>query len=295
MQFKFEVGKPACPVACRYCHVTELDATRTAAWSQGLLGVNKACTFINVPPWIAKDIETQQRFYATPWYLFKGDFAGWTAVTDGMMPSLLRYFWYWAEKVSPIAKLVTVVTKWSINRDLMRELAQIPNLFLVVTATGNAPPIERIPVKVHLRTLALAKEFGVRCLPMCHPYISGVSDLAFLPEIKKLGYSEVCIKGLRYNPETMGDWMPLQSKIFYEGRGIQEVLPEDGWRDRVFEAGLSLLSPKQWYLREGQNLSPAIPIKEATRLTNEVLALAKVASSSGSEDAVRNACILRRL
>ena len=293
MSYRFEIGKPACPVACQYCHVTELDADRTAAWSQGLLGVNKACTFMNVPPWITEDMETQQRFYSTPWHLFEGDFAGWTAVTDGMMPSLLPYFWHWVEKVSPIAKLVTVVTKWSINRDLMRQLSEIPNLFLVVTITGNAPPIERIPVQVHLRTLALAKEFGVRCLPMCHPYISGVSNLSFLAELNQLGYSEVCIKGLRYNPETMGAWMPSQSKALYEGHGIEEVLPEDGWRDRVREAGLSLLSPKQWYEREGQQLLPSLTRERATALTDELLSVSKIASSSPG--AVRDACIARRL
>ncbi len=244
MKFRFEVGKPACLVACKYCHVTELDTDRSAKWSQGLLGINKACTFMNVPPWISEDEATQTRFYQTPWHLFKGDFAGWTAVTDGFMPSLRPYFWQWVENVSPVAKLVTVVTKWGINRDFMRELAQIPNLFLVITITGNRPPIERIPPEVHLRSLALAKEYGVRCLPMCHPYISGVSDLSFLPRISEMGYTEICVKGLRYNPETMGVWMPDISKPFYENNGIEEVLPNDGWQEKIQFNHLSLLSPK---------------------------------------------------
>lgn len=124
-------------------------------------------------------------------------------------------------------------------------------------------------------------------------YISGVSDLAFLSELRKLGYGEVCIKGLRYNPETMGAWMPSQSKALYEGHGIEEVLPEDGWRDRVSEAGLSLLSPKQWYEREGRQLSPSLTRESAIALTDELLAISKIASSSPS--AVRDACIARRL
>jgi hypothetical protein len=292
-EFRFEVGKPACPVACRYCHVTELDANRTAAWSRGLLGINKACTFMNVPPWITEDQETQQRFKATPWRLFRGDFAGWTAVTDGMMPQLLPFFWEWVHSTHLEAKLLTVVTKWSINRDLMQELAQIPNLFLVVTITGNKPPVERVPSRVHLRTLELAQEFSVRCLPMCHPYISGVSDLSFLPRLCELGYQEVCIKGLRYNSETMRDWMPDSSKLLYEGHGIDEVLPEDGWRDRVTDAGLSLLSPKEWYLRDGLKLSPRVTKTEAIAMVNELLRISNVASST--PESVHEAAIARRL
>lgn len=293
VQFRFEVGKPACPVACKYCHVTELDADRTAAWSQGLLGINKACTFMNVPPWIAEDPATQQQFYATPWHLFKGDFAGWTAVTDGMMPELLPYFWQWIDQVSPIAKLVTVVTKWAINRELMQELAKIPNLFLVVTITGNEPPIERIPSRVHLRTLELAKEFGVRCLPMCHPYISGVSNLSFLPLLANLGYTEFCIKGLRYNSATMGSWLPDSSNLFYENQGIEEILPEDGWRDQVAAANLQLLSPKNWYWRDGINRLPRLTYQESERLVRVLLQHCQIASSDTSS--VADSAIQRRL
>lgn len=294
MKFKFEAGSPACPVACKYCHVTELDADRSAQWSQGLLGINKACTFMNVPPWIAEDLETQRRFYNTPWHLFKGDFAGWTAVTDGMMPALLPYFWHWVDRVSPIAKIVTVVTKWPINKNLMRDLSKIPNLLLVVTITGNAPPVERISAKVHLRTLALAKEYGVRCLPMCHPYISGISDLSFLPELKALGYDEFSCKGLRYNPATMSAWMPKASQLIYEGSGGDEILPEDGWRDLVSAAGLSLLSPKEWYLREALPLEPHVRLPEAIKLVGELANFARVASSSAAS-AVMEAAIKRRL
>jgi len=185
----------------------------------------------------------------TNWQLLKADFAGWTAVTDGFMPSLLPYFWHWVEQVSPMAKLITVVTKWPLNKTFAQKLADIPNLFLVITITGNKPPVEKISPEVHLRSLAIAKEAGIKCLPMVHPYISGVSDLSFLGKIAYLGFNKVCFKGLRYNPKTMGDWMPLDSQTLYSGNGIKETLPEDGWRDRVKDTGLSLISPKKWYLR----------------------------------------------
>lgn len=291
--FKFEVGKPACPIACRYCHVTELDADRTAAWSQGLVGVNKACTFANVPPWIVEDTATQKRFLKFPWHLLKGEFAGWTAVTDGFMPQLIPYFWHWIEEVSAIAKLTTVVSKWPITAGFGKELSSIPNFYLVVTITG-AESVENVRVKSLLRNLEIAKVMGIKALPMIHPYISGVSDLSFLPQIKNLGYGEICVKGLRYNPDTMGSWMPENSKIFYEGEGIAEVLPEDGWRDRVSDAGLSLLSPKRWYLREALGNEPKLIKAIATQNVDELLELAQVASSAGIDE-VREAAIARRL
>lgn len=293
MSFKFEVGKPACPVACKYCHVTELDANRTANWSQGLVGVNKACTFMNVPPWINEDKATSDRFYNFPWRLLKGDFAGWTAVTDGLMPDLRKYFWHWIEMVSPIAKLTTVVSKWPINADFMEELSRIENFYLVVTITG-AEAIEKVSTRLLLRNLERAKFYGVKALPMVHPYISGVSNISFLPELKKMGYDEVCFKGLRYNSETMSSWMPETSKPLYQGHGIEEVLPDDGWQQKIEDAGLSLLSPKQWYYREAINNQPKLSQDEAIANVDQLLQLAQVASSA-SGDIVRRSLIERRM
>lgn len=293
MAFNFEAGKPACPIACKYCHVTELDADRSQKWSNGLLGINKACTFVNVPPWIDEDKISSEKFKNIPWHLLAGDFVGWTAITDGLMPSLRSYFWQWVSLVSPYAKLLTTVSKWTISKQLMREFAEIPNFFLVVTITG-AETIEKVSSKALLRNLQNAKECGVQALPMVHPYISGVSDLSFLPHLKQIGYDEVCFKGLRYNPSTMGTWMPKESKAIYDGRGIEETLPEDGWRQKVQDSGLSLISPKQWYLREGGDKSKQINIEQASTNVDLLLPYCQVASSS-QWDAVRQSAITRRI
>lgn len=290
--FQFEVGKPACPIACKYCHVTELDADRTKNWSKGLLGINKACTFVNVPPWIDEDNISSEKFKNIPWHLLMGEFVGWTAITDGLMPPLRPYFWQWVDSASPYAKLLTVVSKWPITKELMRQFAEIPNFFLVVTITG-AEKIENVPSDILVRNLENAKEFGVKALPMVHPYISGVSDLSFLSHLKQIGYDEICIKGLRYNPATMSSWMPEESKPLYEGRGIEETLPEDGWRQKVADSGLSLISPKLWYLQEGGDRSKKITIDQASTNVGLLLPYCQVASSSQWEE-VRESAIARR-
>jgi hypothetical protein len=292
--FQFQAGKPACPIACKYCHVTELDADRTAKWSSGLIGINKACTFINVPPWINEDPTAQANFDNIPYELLSGDWVGWTAVTDGLMPSLRKYFWQWVERSSRVAKLITVVSKWPINRQLMKELATIDNLYLVITITGNPSPIELVDTRVHLRTLALAAEYGVKTLPMCHPYIAGVSDLSFLTELANLGYQSISVKGLRYNPTTMSNWMPTASRLLYDNSSQKEVLPDDGWREKVVDSGLSLLSPQHWYRDSAINLYPKLDLEQASSQVTTLLNYCQIASSSSSHSVI-DAVVKRKM
>jgi DNA repair photolyase len=266
--FHFEAGKPACPVACQYCFITEHD-TRRAVWNQNpLAGINKACTYINVPPWINDDKEAQRRFMGFPWQVLKGDFVGFTAITDPCWPKLEKYLRHFLNQVSPLAKAVTLVSKWPISRKQMAWLSEYSNLFLVVGITGNHPPIEQVTVRKHLETLALAREYGVRSLPISHPYIAGVSDLSFLPELRQLGYSEISVKGLRYCDARMRSWMPENSRQYYLGREDEEILPEDGWRELVADNGFSLLSPQEWYLRDASGLNPHLSREEAEKLVN---------------------------
>ena len=290
----FEPGKPACPVACKYCFITEHDSRRELWNENPIAGINKASTFINVSPWITDSSEEQERFFHFPFEILRGDFVGFTAVTDPFWPKLDKFLWHFIETVSPIAKLVTCVTKWPIGRDVMRKLARVENFRLVVGITGNHPPIEKIGVRKHLDTLRLAKEEGVPTLPISHPYISGTSDLSFLPELKKLGYDEFDVKGLRYCGNRMSAWMPQKSRLRYLGREAEEFLPEDGWREIVSDSGFTLMSPRQWYLREGLNRQPRLSEGEAEFCVKEVMRIANVVTS-GDKDSVYRSAINRRL
>lgn len=290
----FESSKPACPIACKYCFITEHDARRELWNKNPIAGINRASTFINVTPWIVDSCVEQERFYQFPFEILKGDFVGFTAVTDPFWTKLERYLWHFLETVSPIAKLVTCVTKWPVNQRVMRRLAQILNFRLVVGITGNHPPIEKVTVAKHLDTLSLAKEEGVIALPISHPYIGGVSDLSFLPELYNLGYREFDVKGLRYCDAQMKKWMPNNSRKWYIDREEEEVLPEDGWREQVSDAGLSLLSPREWYIQEGHSFDPHLEQIVAEHLVKEVMKHANVVTSS-SLDSVYKASVKRRL
>ena len=292
-EFKFEPGKPACPVSCKYCFITEHD-TRREVWNQNpIAGINRACTYVNVPPWISEDKETQERFEKFPWEVLKGDIVGFTAITDPFWPKLDKWLRIFLEKSSAVAKIVTCVSKWPLNQEQFELISKYPNFLLIVTITGN-DSIEKVSAKQHLDTLRTAKEMGVKALPIIHPYISGVSDLSFLEELRDIGYDKISVKGLRYCHARMSNWMPKESQKFYINKEDEEVLPEDGWRQKIKDAGFSLLSPKEWYIQESADKEPKLELKEAEILVDKVLDLANVTTSSDRE-AVREAAIRRRL
>lgn len=292
--FKFIAGQPACPVACKYCFITEHD-TRREVWNENpIAGINKAATYINVPPWINEDRVAADNFEAFPWGILKGDFVGFTAITDPFWPRLEKWIKVFLEKASAQAKIITCVSKWPLGQSQVETISQYENFFLVVSITGNNPPVEKVSVRKHLETLKLAKESGVKALPIIHPYISGVSDLSFLSELRDMGYAEISAKGLRYCHAHMSSWMPESSQKDYVGKEDEEILPEDGWRDKVEQAGFSLLSPKEWYVREGMSKGPHLSLTEAEEYVKRVLELANI-TSSAEKEAVWEAAVKRRL
>lgn len=289
---KFIAGQPACPVACRYCFITEHE-TRRELWNQNpIAGLNKACTFVNVTPWIHENPAEQALFKNFPWELLAGDFVGFTAITDPFWPLIEKYLWEWLERASEVAKITTCVTKWPISKEVMKKLARYPNFFLVLGVTGNWS-IEKVPLGKHLRTIEYAHEYGVKVLPISHPYIAGMSDLSFLPELKRRGCDYFDVKGLRYCAKNMASWMPETPRGYYKGREDEEVLPEDGWREKVSDSGLALLSPREWYMKEGFSLEPHLDRITAENMVQEVFKLANVVSSD--QDNVKESAILRRL
>ena len=292
--FQFEVGKPACPVACKYCFITEHDKRRELWNKKSLLGINKASTFINVSPWINENIEEQKAFYSFPFELLEADVVGFTAISDPFWPRFDKYREYFFEKASPLAKLVTCVTKWPLKRETLKRLSAVENFALVLGITGNKKPIEAISVEQHLETLRLAKEEGVDVLPISHPYISGVSDLWFLGEIKNLGYDYFDVKGFRYCDRVMKEWMPAASRNLYIGRDDEEVLVEDGWRERVASAGLNLLSPQKWYQKKIKQSDRRLTKEAAEQCVSKVFEYANVVSSD-STNSVRRFAVERRL
>ena len=135
-KIQFRPGKPACPVSCKYCFITEHDTRREVWNSNPIAGINKACTYINVPPWIGEDRQTRERFETFPWEILKGDFVGFTAITDPFWPRIDTWLKLFLKKVSPVAKIVTCVSKWLLSREQMEMVSQYPNFFWLSGSRG---------------------------------------------------------------------------------------------------------------------------------------------------------------
>lgn len=289
---QFGVDEHGCPVGCEYCAITKVESRRELWNERTILGLNKAVTILNPPP----DLENKQavrEFYDFPVELLRGDFVGFNAISDPFWPKYNKELEWFLEKVSPEAKMVTCVTKWNPSERVLDRLAEVPNFRLVVSITG-LDSIERTKTGQRLALLEAAKKKGILAFPVVHPYIAGMSDLSFLPRLKKLGYNEVDFKGLRYNHETMSSWMPDSSKAYYENTKEQEVLPEDGWKEKVAEAGLQIVGLKSWYRKGFESLKPKLSREESEKLVGKILERANITSSDTNKAVIEEA-IKRRM
>jgi DNA repair photolyase len=291
MPFTYDKKNYGCPVCCQYCVVTKVDSRRAMWNKKTLIGINKAVTALNPPPDL-EDNEAVEAFYNFPLELLKGDIVGFNAISDPFWPKYRKELDYFLANVPKIAKLVTCVTKLNPDDALLERLSKITNFRLVVSITG-LDKIEKTTTKSRLDLLRRAKQFGIKAFPLVHPYIAGLSDLSFLKDLKEMGYDHVDVKGLRYNRETMTKWIPEEARGEYEARGDQETLVEDGWRARVADSGLSLMSLKDWY-KEGMPNLPKLTLPEAEHAVNKLLQLGNITSSDTDRSVVKSA-VTRRL
>lgn len=290
MKYKYKKVETGCPVGCRYCVITKVDSRREMWSNNTIIGINKAVTIINPPPCL-NDKKAVEEFYNFPLGLLKGDCVGFCGISDPFWPKYKKELWYVLENVSKIAKVITCVTKFNPPDEVLKRLAKIPNFKLAVSITG-LDKIEKTKTKDRLDLLLRAKKFGICAFPIVHPYIGGMSDISFLDKLVKMGYKEIDFKGLRFNKETMKDWMPVNVQKLYQASGEKEFLVEDGWRKKLEKAGIKLRSLKDWY-KDGFD-SPKLSLRESKDKVNKILQYANI-TSSDTDEAVIDAAIRRRM
>ena len=290
MSFQYDIAKAGCPIDCKYCVITKVDSRRDLWNKHTIIGINKAVTILNPPPDM-NDEQAVKEFYAFPLDLFEGDYVGFNAISDPFWGIYEKELDYFLENVSPRAKLITCVTKFPISDKTFIKLAKYKNFRLIVSITG-LDSIEKSNTQSRLLNLRKAKEYGIEAFPICHPYIAGMSDLSFLSELKSIGYDYIDVKGLRYNHQNMSSWMPKTSQKYYIGTNENEILPEDGWREKLIQEGFELKSLKSWYRKD--NLTPKLTLEDAKEKVHQILKFANI-TSSDTDQAVIAAAIQRRL
>jgi hypothetical protein len=131
------------------------------------------------------------------------------------MPTMESYLEIFLREAAHVARMVICISRWPVDERFLSRLTKIKNFRLVVGITGNRYPVEKVPVRKHMETLSLARDLGIEALPICHPYIAGVSDFSFLPELYALGYRQYSVRGLLPDPH-MEKWMPAASLPYYQ-------------------------------------------------------------------------------
>ncbi|EKE11070.1 MAG: hypothetical protein ACD_15C00141G0003 [uncultured bacterium] len=280
-----------CPIGCKYCVVTKVDSRRKLWNKKTIVGLNKAVTIFNPPPNMDNK-NAMKEFYSFPLELFKGDIVGFNAISDPFWPRYKKELDYFLKEVSPIAKLVVCVTKFNLSDSILEKLSHIKNFRLTVSITG-LDQLENTKTKDRLDLLKRAKQYGIAAFPIIHPYIAEMSNLSFLSELKKIGYNHIDVKGLRYNHEAMKGWMPIESQKYYLNTNEKEILPEDGWREKIKESGLEIMSLKDWY-QNNLHSSPSLDYEESKEYVNKILKYANM-TSSDTDEAVIKASVLRRM
>lgn len=283
----------ACPIGCKYCHVSEVSYRREAWQEKFLIGVNKTATVFN-PPINLEDKVALQTFYDFPLELFTADIVGFNAITDPFWPKYRNELSFFLERVPNLAKSVVCVTKFPVTRRQMLFLSNIPNFLLNVSITG-LDMLEKTSTENRLKTLYLAKEYGVKAFPVIHPYIHGMTDLSFLGKLKRMGYKEVDIKGFRYDP-AMSSFLPEEVNSLYKNSFGREYFPFEKEIKSLLEDFIEdfKITPLRQWVRNNTPNSPFLSLPQAIKNINKLLVYANITSSS-TKDEVISALIKRRI
>ena len=283
------VDSNMCPVGCKYCAVSQIDCRRSLWNKSTLIGINKAVTFINPPPDITNKAEVE-RFYNLDPGLFEGDILCFNAISDPFWQKYHCELDYFLCTFNKVAKIMTCVTKMPVPEKLMEKLSSYRNFRLIVSITG-LEQLEKTTTKSRLKTLELAKKYKVEAFPLCHPYIACMTDLGFLSALKALGYNEIDIKGLRYNPR-FNEWLPENAVHLYEGSDEKEILIND-FEEELNKSGLKKVSLKEWYKKQ-ELRTPSLDYETARLKVTEVFKMANI-TSSDTDKQVFDAAVQRRL
>jgi len=286
-----EIIQPGCPIGCKYCMVTHIDARRNQWEKKHRWGINKTLLFLNrlpeEPP--VKEMKINQD-------LFAGEYVGFQGITDPFWPLFTDDVKYMVELAhsSRMRKLV-LVTKWSMSKKQLDVFQGQQKAVLVVSITG-LDMLEKTTTTERLKVIEAALSLGIDIIPLIHPYIHGLSNLSFLPELAALGIKEVSVKGFRYNDQWMGNWgrrlIPEIERLIYSSKQEQEImLGSEYVAQKLEESGLINVSFREWVHRS--NGVGGVSLEEAQSALDALMPDC-VISSSDPEN-VYQAAIKRRI
>jgi len=266
-------NKPACPVACKYCSVTEVLYRREQWENSGSISINKAVTILN----------RHHTDWLPPEY-FTSDILCFEASSDPFWMERFDDFNRFCSDYAPVARLITFVTKMPISKRHLDVLKGVQTpVAVVVSITGlDKFGIEKTKRKVLYDNIKKCQDISIPTIPLIHPYIHGLVDAKELvEEFKALGMEYYQIKGFRFDRSMT--WLPPDVYKFYLDKEGAEYMPELD----VGVDGITRLELGDFYRM--YRLPPKIDCQRAKEYVGDVMRHAIVTSSSTKDDVMEHA------
>lgn len=281
-----------CPIGCKYCMVTHIDARRDKWNEQHRYGINKTVFFVN-----KLEGEKPLREMNLNLDYFKGEYVGFEGITDAFNPIFEDDLKYMVElsKTTNMKKLV-LVTKWPISEKQFDIISNNKKILLVVSLTG-LDMLENVSTKSRIEVIKKAKEKNIDVLPIIHPYIHKLSNLDFIDDLEKIGIKEISLKGFRYNDTWMGEWgkklmSPEIYKIYFDNQEKEILLGEEYVIDIATKHNIRIMPFREYVHRD--NGTKGIKLEESKKIVDDIFSKV-VISSSDTNNAVYEETIKRRL
>jgi len=270
-------NKPACPVACKYCSVTEVSYRKEQWAKSGSISINKVVTILN-----------RNHMGWLPPEIFTSDILCFEASSDPFWMERFDDFNRFCTDYAPVARLITFVTKMPISRKHLDVLKDVKTpVAVVVSITGlDSFGIEKTRRKVLYDNIKKCQDISIPAIALIHPYIHGLTDAAELvEEFKALGMKYYQIKGFRFDRSMT--WLPKNVYEFYMNKEGTEYIPELN----IKVDGITRLELSEFYRMH--RLPPKIDCERAKEYVEDVMGHAIVTSSSSKDDVMKHA-VMRR-
>lgn len=279
--------KQCCPVQCKYCMASRIDA-RSTFWNNGYrVGVNKTCTFLNRFPG-----DPELKDMDLPWNDLEGDYVGFEGASDCMWSVYRKDLEWMIDHLDQfrIRKLVLTTKIPDVPLELLRKN---PRVCVVFSMTG-LDTLEQTKTADRLNAMIRLRDAGVETHAIIHPYIHGYSDLSFLKEFRSAGFTEIGLKGFRYNPSTM-NLAEIPERILKQYRGNEDeenIGIQDAARV-ITEEGLRVAGLREMVHTDSTDFG--ISAERAKEEVSDLFRQSVISSSDKNYDSIFQAVVNRKI
>ena len=164
----------------------------------------------------------------------------------------------------------------------------------VVFSMTGLDTLEQTKTADRLNAMIRLRDAGVETHAIIHPYIHGYSDLSFLKEFRSAGFTEIGLKGFRYNPSTM-NLAEIPERILKQYRGNEDeenIGIQDAARV-ITEEGLRVAGLREMVHTDSTDFG--ISAERAKEEVSDLFRQSVISSSDKNYDSIFQAVVNRKI